>query len=146
MFLGCALIKTINNFDKLGNTSALVGNVTYIDGSSILTNSPLFTTAITTPTKWSRFTINGQSATLRNSITSIRLTNTGAGQWGGASPQINISYTNLDTAAINLLFSDMAAQPSVVSKTINITGATGTAGLSAANRLVITSKGWTITG
>jgi len=146
MFASCYLIKTIDNFDKLGNTSALVGNVTYIDGSFLLGFSPLFTTSITTPTKWSRFTINGSSATLRNSITSIRLTNTGAGQWGGASPQINISYTNLDTAAINLLFADMAAMPNVTSKTIVITGATGAAGLSAANRLVVTNKGWTITG
>ena len=36
--------------------------------------------------------------------------------------------------------------PNVTSKTINITGATGAAGLSAANRLVVTNKGWTITG
>ena len=40
----------------------------------------------------------------------------------------------------------MAAQGNVVSKTINITSATGAAGLTAGDRLVITSKGWTITG
>jgi hypothetical protein len=47
---------------------------------------------------------------------------------------------------LNTLFADIAAQGSVVSKTINITGAVGAAGLSAADRLVLTSRGWTITG
>jgi hypothetical protein len=40
----------------------------------------------------------------------------------------------------------MAAQGNVVTKTINITGATGAAGLTAADRLIVTSRGWTITG
>jgi hypothetical protein len=40
----------------------------------------------------------------------------------------------------------MAAQGTTASKTINITGATGAAGLTAGDRLIITSKGWTITG
>jgi hypothetical protein len=40
----------------------------------------------------------------------------------------------------------MAAQGNVVSKTINITSATGTAGLTLANRQIITNNGWTITG
>jgi hypothetical protein len=52
----------------------------------------------------------------------------------------------MSTAEIVQLFNDMAAQPSVSSKTINISSATGAAGLTAGNRLIITSKGWTITG
>jgi hypothetical protein len=76
----------------------------------------------------------------------VRLLNTGAGQWTGTSPQINVSYTNMSTAQLVQLFNDMAAQGTVVSKTINITGATGTAGLTPADRLIVTSKGWTITG
>jgi hypothetical protein len=44
------------------------------------------------------------------------------------------------------LFNDIAAQGVVTSKTINITGSTGAAGLTAADRLILTSKGWTITG
>ena len=52
----------------------------------------------------------------------------------------------MSTAQIVQLFNDMAAQPSVVSKTINITTATGTSGLTAPNRAIVTNKGWTITG
>jgi hypothetical protein len=146
MFSACHLLRTITNFNKLGNTSTLVGNVTYVDGVGVLNQAMSLTSSITTPSKYAKFEAAGVSATAKTQLTSLRLTNTGAGQWGGASPQINISYSNLSTAALNILFADMAAQPSVVSKTINITGATGTAGLTSANRLVITSKGWTITG
>jgi hypothetical protein len=82
----------------------------------------------------------------RVDVQSVRLLNTSTGQWAGTSPQINVSYTNLSTAALVQLFNDMAAQGTVTSKTINITGATGAAGLTAGDRLIITSKGWTITG
>jgi hypothetical protein len=146
MFNSCYLLRTITNFDKLGNTSALVGNVTYVDGSGSLTGAYSLTSSITSPSKYAKFDAAGASATAKTQLTSLRLTNTGAGQWGGVSPQINISYSNLSTDRLNTLFADMAAQPSVVSKTINITGVTGVVGLTPANRSVITNKGWTITG
>jgi hypothetical protein len=146
IFNSCYLLRTITNFDKLGNTSVLVGNVTYMDGSGALTGAYSLTSSITSPSKYAKFDAAGVSSTAKTQLTSLRLTNTGAGQWGGASPQINISYSNLSTAALNTLFADMAAQPSVVSKTINITGVTGVVGLTPANRSVITNKGWTITG
>jgi hypothetical protein len=89
----------------------------------------------------------GQNTTTNfNKLSSLRLLNASAGQWTGASPQINVSFCNLSTAALNTLFADIAAQGNVVSKTINITSCTGAAGLTAADRLVLTSKGWTITG
>ena len=44
------------------------------------------------------------------------------------------------------LFNDMAAQGSVTAKTINITQATGAAALTAGERAIITSIGWTIIG
>jgi hypothetical protein len=52
----------------------------------------------------------------------------------------------MSTAQLIQLFNDMAAQGAVTSKTINITTATGTSGLTASDRLIITSQGWTITG
>jgi hypothetical protein len=52
----------------------------------------------------------------------------------------------MSTAQIVQLFNDMAAQPAVSGKTINITSATGAAGLTLANRQIIISRGWTITG
>ena len=47
---------------------------------------------------------------------------------------------------MTILFADIAAQGTVTGKTINVTGATGAANLTAADKLVLTSKGWTITG
>jgi len=90
--------------------------------------------------------LSGASVTNFNLLNSLRLTNASAGQWTGTSPQINVSFTSLSTAALVTLFNDIAAQGIVVSKTINITSATGAAGLTAADRLILTSKGWTIIG
>jgi hypothetical protein len=52
----------------------------------------------------------------------------------------------MSTANLVQLFNDMAAQPVVVNKTINITGSAGAAGLTPTDRLIVTSRGWTITG
>ena len=98
-------------------------------------------------TQFSKLEVQGtDTGTGKSKLATLRLRNTRAGQWGGTSPQINVSYTSLSTAALNTLFADMAALGSVTSKTINITSATGAAGLTAGDRLVITSLGWTITG
>jgi hypothetical protein len=83
---------------------------------------------------------------MKTNVQAVRLLNASAGQWTGSTFQINVSYTNMSTAQIVQLFNDMAAQGIVVSKTINITLATGAAALTAADRLIVTSKGWTITG
>jgi hypothetical protein len=135
----CGSLTTITNVDKLGSlgTTPLV-NLSGLIGANLVPS-------LTFACPMSIFGFNG-SATTTNLITNIRFLNTSAGQWTGTSPQINISYTSLSTAALVTLFNDMAAQGAVVSKTINITGATGAAGLTAANRLIITSIGWTIVG
>jgi hypothetical protein len=78
--------------------------------------------------------------TIQSKLSSLRLRNNGTGQYGGASPQINISYTSLNAAALDQVFTDL---PTVTSKTINITGASGAAGC---NRAIATGKGWTVTG
>jgi len=139
-----ATLQTINNLDLMGDsatTAANYSNLTnfYPYGSSFTGTTDLYG-------KFSKLDIYGSTTGIRHSITAIRLRNTATGQWGGTSPQINISYTSLSTAALIQLFNDMAAQGTVTSKTINITGASGAAGLSSADRLIITSKGWTITG
>jgi hypothetical protein len=139
MFNYCPNLSTINNSDKLGSLTATplvnaFGN-TYCRLLSISFSCPVTV-----------LELRGIGPTQRIDVQSVRLLNTSAGQWTGSSPQINVSYTNMSTAQLVQLFNDMAAQPAVIGKTINITGATGTAGLTAANRLIITSKGWTITG
>jgi hypothetical protein len=89
--------------------------------------------------KFSKLTLSG-TATNRNNLTTLRVRNVLAGQYGGTSPQIAVQYCNLDTAALNQVFTDL---PTVTSKTINITGATGAA---TCTRSIATAKGWTVTG
>jgi hypothetical protein len=137
-------LATINNTDKIGNNST--GSTTYLDASAMFSGAKQVS-GLTFSCKFSKLVCNGTNTTSDQSrLSSLRLTNVGSGQWGGGSPQIDISYTQMSTSALNLLFGDMAAQGAVISKTINITSATGAAGLSAGDRLVITSLGWTITG
>jgi hypothetical protein len=94
-----------------------------------------------------RIDLHGSSTTTNfNKLNSLRFLNASTGQWTGTSPHINISFCDLSTAALNTLFADIAAQGTVTAKTINITSCTGAAGLTAGDRLVLTSIGWTITG
>jgi hypothetical protein len=135
----CGSLTTITNVDKLGSLGATpLVNLTAMVGANLVPS-------LTFTCPMSIFGFNG-SATTTNLITDIRFLNTSAGQWTGTSPQINISYTSLNTASLVTLFNDMAAQGAVVGKTINITSATGAAGLTPANRAIITSIGWTIVG
>lgn len=142
MFNLCYSLTGITNTDKLGNNTA---SGTYPDFTSFGASNFELNGSYTFTSRMTRFIINGTVSRI-SKITGLRMTNTSTGQWGGASPQIDISYTSLSTAALNTLFADIAAQGNVTSKTINITGAVGAAGLTAGDRLVLTSKGWTITG
>lgn len=142
MFTSCYSLRTINNFDKLGNTAT---NGTLVTATGVLTASEEYAGTLTFSPRLSRLHANGSASFLQR-LSGVRLLNTGTGQWTGSSPQINVSYTELSTAALIQLFNDMAAQGNVTSKTINITGATGAAGLTATDRQIITTRGWTITG
>jgi hypothetical protein len=136
----CGALTTINNLDKLGSLTA----TPLVTGD---TNTFMnLETALSFACPLSKLILNGQSATNFNLLNSLRLVNASTGQWTGTSPQINVSFCDLSTAALNTLFADIAAQGSVVSKTINITSCTGAAGLTPANRTVLTGIGWTITG
>lgn len=140
-FSGCRSLTGVTNMSVLGNSAS---------GGTIVTSTTFATDtrnllSLTLAPRLTSLAINGSVGFL-SALNSLRLSNVGTGQWGGTSPQIDVSYTSLSTAALNLLFGDMAAQGNVTSKTINITSATGAAGLTAGDRLVITSKGWTITG
>lgn len=61
----------------------------------------------------------------------------------GASPQLNVSYTGLDRAALVNLFNSL---PTVIaSQVCNVTGATGASDLTASDLAIATAKGWTVT-
>jgi hypothetical protein len=139
IFTFCTNLTTITNFDKVGSLTS--GPLVTATG---MVNPQLLSISFSCPL--TALTIPGTAARPLGNVQSVRLLNTSAGQWTGSSPQINVSYTTMSTAQLVQLFTDMAAQGTVISKTINITSCTGTAGLTAANRLIITSKGWTIVG
>jgi hypothetical protein len=141
-FNNCSQLRTINNQDKLGATAT---GGTICNASAFLFGTEEYAGTIDLYPRLSTVTVNG-TVTYRSKLTGLRLRNTGSGQWSLSNPVIDVSYTDMSTAALNTLFADLAAKPNVTSKTINITAATGAAGLSAGDRLVITSKGWTITG
>jgi hypothetical protein len=140
LFYSCSNLVTITNFNKVGSLTA----TPLIAGNN---NNYARLTSISFVGPFSILWINGAPLTNgRTDVQSVRLLNASSGQWTGGSPQINVSYTNMSTANLIQLFNDMAAGPSVIGKTINITLATGAAGLTAGNRSIITTKGWTITG
>jgi hypothetical protein len=140
LFLGCPSLQTINNLDKLG--AAVIGSSIYIVGTNFFTFASSFTGTTDLYCKFAKLDLNGD-ATYRSSISGLRLRNSGSGQYAGTSPQINISYTNLSQAALVQVFNDL---PTITSKTINITDATGAAALTGPERAIATGKGWTIIG
>ena len=138
-FNTCYALTGITNQQYLGNTST--GSTIYVDGTTITTGAYELL-SLDLYTKFSKFDASGAVSIIAK-LNSLRLRNNGAGQYAGTSPQINISYTDLGQAALVQVFNDL---PTVTSKTINITGATGAAALTAPVRAIATGKGWTITG
>jgi hypothetical protein len=137
MFTGCFSLRNITGLSTLGRTSTTAVNM----GGNFLQNTELYSGG-TIGAYLSVVVANGTSATIRNGITTFRLSNA-TSPFTGSSPQVDVSWTSLSTAALVDLFNDL---PTIVSKTINITSATGAAGLSAGDRAIATGKGWTITG
>lgn len=135
MIYQCGSLTTINNLGKLGSLTAtpLVSAGTFSNFTNALTS-------LSFNCPFSALNVSGASPANFNRLNSLRLLNTGAGQWTGTSPQINVSYCDLSATALNQLFTDLTT---IVSKTINITGCTGAA---TCTRSIATAKGWTVTG
>jgi hypothetical protein len=136
MFAGCQNLREINNLEYLGSTGSAANYTTFIGANIFLTGSYTIGGLI------SKIDWNGSSATAKNAVTGLRFTNPSS-TYAGTSPQINISYTNLETGSLVDVFNDL---PTLVGKTINITGASGASSLTAGQRAIATGKGWTITG
>ena len=140
IFNSCTALTAITNSNTIGtsNTAAAV----YVLGNNAFLNC-MKLQSIDLVCKFSKFIAQGVSASVKSNINSIRLRNNGAGQYGGTSPQINISFTDMGQAALVQLFNDL---PTITAKTINITSCTGAAALTPAERAIATGKGWTIVG
>ena len=132
MLNGCYALRYINNIDYLGSIT------TQSDFTDTLRDCEALSGTITIGSLLTKIGIYGSSG--KNiQITGLRLTNASS-TFTGSSPQINVSYTNLDATALNQLFTDL---PTLTGKTINITGSVGA---SACDRSIATGKGWTVIG
>jgi hypothetical protein len=135
-FNQASAVRVVTNIENLGRTSGSTVNA----DNFFSFNEAM--TGLTTNQYFSKFQFQG-STTIKTKLTSLRFLNTLSGAWGGSSPQISIPYNDLGQAALVQVFNDL---PTVTSKTIDITGCTGAAALTAPERAIATGKGWTITG
>jgi hypothetical protein len=131
MFAYCHSLKYINNIDYLGSISVAC------DFNGFAKDCEFLQTTITIASLISKIGIYGASG-YKLKVTSIRLTNADS-TFGGSSPQVNVSYTDLDATALNTLFGDL---PTLTGKTIVIRGCTGAA---TCDTSIATGKGWTVT-
>ena len=129
----CFALTTLDNEEFIGSTST---SGTLVDFSTCTGAAKL--TSIRLSPRISKLTLNG-TATLSSALNSVRLLNTGTGQYTGTSPQIDVSYCSMDATALNQMFTDM---PSVTGKTCVVTG---NPGAGTCNTAIATAKGWTVT-
>jgi hypothetical protein len=134
MFGGCMSLKTLTGGQNIGSTTTATNAGNFFNNNEAMTG-------YTGNSLYSVFQYSG-TVTVKTKLESLRLLNTGS-TYGGSSPQINISYNDLGQAALVQVFNDL---PTLTGKTINITGCTGAAALTAPERAIATGKGWTITG
>lgn len=135
----CNNLTTVNNLNKIGSLTA----TPLMSADFNVLNSA---TSLSFSAPMSKLILNGINSSGKIKLNSLRLLNASAGQWTGTLPSISVAYTDMSTVNLIQLFNDIAAQGTVVSKQIDITGSTGTAGLTTTNRQIITTKGWFIVG
>jgi hypothetical protein len=141
----CGSMFQVNyNLREIQNTNVLGSTTTATDLQSFLVNGggAYITGSLTFEARLSKISVQGAAATQMLSVSGVRLLNTGSA-YAGSSPQINIQYTMLETGSLVDVFNDL---PTLVGKTINITGASGASTLTGGQRAIATAKGWTITG
>jgi hypothetical protein len=137
VILNCVSLIDFTNYSNLSGTQS--GLLTW-DSAAWFTFQLV---GLTASQRYNKF-VHAGNVISRSNLQNLRLTATAAtAQYAGTSPQIDVSYTNMGQAALAQLFVDL---PTLASKTINITSATGAAALTAGERAVATGKGWTITG
>jgi len=132
MFYLCYSLKTVNGVEFLGSNT-IQSSLDYV-----LMDCEFIQQNIVIGSLLKKIGINGSSGFLLKT-NSIRLSNPGS-LFAGTSPHVDVSYTSMAAAALNLLFGDL---PTLSGKTINITGCPGAA---TCTRSIATAKGWAVTG
>lgn len=140
----CSSIANLFNYatslQSLGDISSFGSSASAVSGDTGFFLVP-YSGVINTPNaKYTRMYAYGASDRL-SGITGIVFSP--LSDFSAGSPQINVSYTMMNRTALVALFNLL---PTLVGKTINITGCIGTADLTAGDRAIATGKGWTITG
>jgi len=130
-------VQQINNLENLGSRTVDV-NFTNFSAASA-TEYPVPQNKIyNIYARISKIDIKGFGANNLNGAEVVRLYNAASSGFGGASPQIDVSYTKMSASALNDLFGDL---PVMSGKTIKITGALGAG---SCNTSIATDKGWTV--
>jgi len=126
-------VQQINNLENLGSRTTDVDFTNFSAGSPTPQNKTYNIYA-----RISRIDIKGVNSSNMNGAEVVRLYNAASSGFGGASPQVDVSYTKMSATALNDLFGDL---PTISGKTIKITGALGAG---SCNTSIATSKGWTV--
>lgn len=130
-FNNATKIKILPDFNF--STSCLGGGEAFVNNCSALTNDVILDLSNCTA-------LNKFIATSTSKFKGLRVSD--QAPFSGAAPQINVSNTGMNRAAIVQLFNDL---PTVSSgQIINITGCSGTADLTDEDKTIATNKGWTI--
>jgi len=128
MFAGCKMLKSLPSITWPNVTS-------YNSAISENYHLPSFTFDLSTKSNITSFGCSYSPA-----ITGVLLPSNAA--WGSIAPQVDITNDNLERTALIALFNSLGT---VTGKTIKITGNPGVSSLTAADLLIATNKGWTVT-
>lgn len=116
-FSSCVSLKTIFNLEYFGNIT------TSVNMTDLATDTEYLQQNVSIGSLLTGFGLHGSVGLGgKLKVSSIRLTNLNS-PFSGASPHINVTYTSMDAAAIELLFGDIPN--GLFSKIISITGSTG---------------------
>jgi len=130
-------VQQINNLENLGSRTVDVDFTNFSVASA--SNYPVPQNKIyNIYARISKIDIKGLNSSNLNGAEVVRLYNAASSGFGGASPQIDVSYTRMSASALNDLFGDL---PTISGKTIKITGALGAG---SCDTSIATSKGWTV--
>ncbi len=129
-FLNCSQLKRLPQIDFTNTTSAF----DFVKGAAALQDTVLDLGYAHLLTNFHFYNTGGLKGLLVSSQAPFSYS---------SAPQINISNTGLDQAALVALFNSL---PQVTAgQVINITGAAGAASLTAEQLAIATDKGWTVT-
>lgn len=140
IFRYCRLLKTVDNLDKLGDTTTNMDLATAYEQCYSL--NPAGGLKVRNKIT-GRFILSGANSTNKAALTALLFTNPAAvSTWAGSSPQIDVAYCSMEAAALNALFTSIiATSASFSGKTIRITGNPGAA---TCDTTIITNAGGTV--